>query len=82
MVMEKPHASIYRLLLKPGEKTGLHKHNLAFTRVYVNGGKLLNSAGDTYIAEAGDFLWQAGGISHSLENVGEEPVEIIEMQSR
>lgn len=82
MVMEKPHARIYRSLLKPGENTGVDRHNLPFTRVYVNAGKLLNSAGDTYLVDAGDYLWQDAGVEHGLQNVGDEDIEIIEMQWR
>ena len=45
-------------------------------------GKLVDNTGDTNTVEAGEFLWQEGGKSHSYENAGEEPIEIIEMQWR
>lgn len=82
MDLEKPHASVYRIRLKPGEKTGLHQHNLPYTKVYISTGKLVDNTGDTNTVEAGEFLWQEGGKSHSYENAGEEPIEIIEMQWR
>lgn len=79
---EKPHASVYRIILKPGEKTGLHKHNLPFTQVYLSAGKLGSDTGETSLVEAGEFLWHDGGESHRYENAGNETIEIIEMQSR
>jgi quercetin dioxygenase-like cupin family protein len=82
MVMEKPHARVYRISLKPGEKTGLHQHNLPFTQVYVSAGKFFSSAGKTISVEAGEYLWQEGGKSHKFENAGDKTIEIIEMQWR
>ncbi len=79
---EKPHASVYRIRLEPGENSGLHQHNLPFTRVYLSGGKLGNESGEVSSVEAGEFLWQEGGESHRYENAGDTPIEIIEMQSR
>ncbi len=82
MVMEKPHARVYRIRLKPGEKTGLHRHNLPFTQVYVSAGKFLSSAGKTISVEPGEFLWQEGGKSHEFENVGDRTLDIVELQWR
>jgi len=82
MVMEKPHARVYRISLEPGEKTGLHRHNLPFTQVYVTAGKFLSSAGKTMSVAAGEFLWQGGGKSHEFENVGDRTIEIVELQWR
>jgi len=82
LVDEKPHASVYRISLKPGEKSGLHQHNLPFTQVYLSAGKLGNDTDKPTLVEAGEYLWHDGGVSHSYENAGEETIEIIEMQSR
>ncbi len=82
MVIEKPHARVYRISLMPGEKTGIHQHNLPFTQVHVSAGKYYSSAGKTISAEAGEFLWQQGAKGHQYENAGNEAIEIIEMQWR
>ena len=82
LAVEKPHASVYRIILKPGGKTGLHRHNLPFTEVYMSTGKLMSNTGKTTLVEPGKFLWQAGGKSHRHENVGDKTIEIIEMQWR
>jgi quercetin dioxygenase-like cupin family protein len=82
LVDEKSHASVYRIRLDPGEKSGVHQHKLPFTRVYLSGGKLGSETGEPTAFEAGEFLWQGGGVSHRYENAGEEPIEIVEVQAR
>ena len=79
LVMEKPHASVYRIHLQPGEKTGLHSHHLPYTKVYQSAGQVSDSNGNIQQVEAGDFSWQAGGESHSYENAGDNEITIIEM---
>ena len=79
LVMEKPHAGVYRIYLQPGEKAGLHTHHLPYTKVYLSAGKVLDSNGNMQQVEAGDFLWQAGGETHGYENAGDNEITIIEM---
>ena len=79
LVMEKPYASVYRIHLQPGEKTGLHSHHLPYTKVYQSAGQVSDSNGNIQQVEAGDFFWQAGGESHSYENAGDNEITIIEM---
>ena len=82
LVDEKPNASVYRISLKPGEKSGLHQHKLPFTQVYLSSGKLRSDDGEPTSVAAGEFLWQDSGVSHRYENTGEESIDIIEMQAR
>ena len=82
MVMEKDHASVYRIVLDPGEKSGLHRHLLPYTRVYMSNGQLLDSEGITEEVSAGEFQWEQSSDMHSYENTGDAPIEIIEMQWR
>lgn len=79
MLMEKPHASVYRIQLLPGEKTGVHTHHLPYTKVYLSAGELSDGNGNIRYVEAGDFLWQAGGETHSHANTGDNEITIIEM---
>jgi quercetin dioxygenase-like cupin family protein len=82
LVDEKPHARVYRISLKPGEKTGLHRHKLPFTQVYLSAGKLSSGGDKPDSVNAGEFLWQEAGLSHHFENAGNETIEIIEVQAR
>jgi quercetin dioxygenase-like cupin family protein len=82
LVDEKPNASVYRISLKPGEKSGLHQHKLPFTQVYLSSGELRSDDGKPTAVTAGEFLWQDSGVSHRYENIGDESIDIIEMQAR
>lgn len=82
MAMEKPHASVYRIHLKPGESTGTHRHNLPVTHVHLNGGQLKDESGTALQVEPGQFQWHPGGFSHRFQNVGEEAIDIVEVQWR
>ena len=79
---QKAQASVYRIRLAPGEKTGEHRHNLPHAHVFLTDGTLSDGAGGTVPVTAGQFLWQPGGITHAYENRGDQPLEIVEMQWR
>lgn len=82
LVADKSNASVYRISLKPGEKSGLHEHKLPFTAVYLAAGELRSDAGEPTSVAAGEFLWQDSGVSHLYENTGDETIDIIEIQAR
>ena len=79
---QKIHASVYRIRLAPGEKTGVHQHNLPHARVFLTDGILSDGSAGSAAVSAGQFLWQPGGMSHFYENKGDQPLEIVEMQWR
>lgn len=82
LVEQKPQASVYRIRLAPGEKTGEHRHNLPHAHVFLTDGIQSEGSGGTAPVTAGQFLWQPGGITHAYENRGDQPLEIVEMQWR
>lgn len=82
LVDERPNAGVYRISLKPGEKSGMHQHNLPFTRVYLSGGEVRINASAPSVVAAGDYHWEESVQSHRYENVGDETIDIIEIQSR
>jgi quercetin dioxygenase-like cupin family protein len=77
--LEKAHASVYSIKLNPGEKTGIHQHNLPFAAVHLSGGKLIVDSGEAVDIEAGEFTWHESSEGHQFENAGNEAVEIIEV---
>ena len=79
---EKTHASVFRIKLKPGEKTGEHRHHLPHAQVFMNDGVLAGHGGTAQVVTEGQFLWQSGGISHHYENQGSHALEIVEVQWR
>ena len=78
----KPHAGVYRIRLGPGEKTGMHTHNLPFAAVNLTSGELLEENGEEKSVTAGEYHWYEAGLSHHYENTGDESIEIIEIQWR
>ena len=79
-VMARPHASVWRVLLKPGEKSGRHTHKLPFVEVFMNTARLKNRWGKTQHVEAGDFQWFPGNTTRQYENAGDDDLEIILVQ--
>ncbi|NKB36836.1 MAG: hypothetical protein GKR93_06640 [Gammaproteobacteria bacterium] len=82
MAMEKDHASVYRIKLAPGEKSGLHSHNLPYARVFMSDGEIKDQKGKSSVVSAADYLWLEKEGMHSYENAGESELEIIEVQWR
>lgn len=82
LALEKSHAGVYRIQLKPGEKTGIHRHNLPVTQIYLNSGQLIDEEGEIIQVEPGQFQWQVGGFSHRYQNAGDKTIDIIEVQWR
>jgi len=76
---ERPNAGVYRITLQPGQTSGEHTHNTAFTRVYLSSGTLRHSSGESIDVDASDFLWHPGGVTHAYENAGTEVIEIVEV---
>ena len=79
-VMARPHASVWRVNLKPGEKSGRHTHKLPFVEVFMNTARLKNRWGKTQHVEAGDFQWFPGNTTRQYENAGDDDLEIILVQ--
>ena len=79
-VMAKPHASVWRVYLKAGEKSGRHTHKLPFVEVFMNTARLKNQWGKTQHVEAGDFQWYPGDTTRQYVNAGDEDLEIILVQ--
>ena len=81
-VDDKPHASVYRIRLLPGEHTGSHRHRSSVTRVFRTAGTLRDPDGNLLAVKAADFLWQPAGVTHRYENAGTEAIEIVEILAR
>lgn len=79
LLVENERVCIYRLILKPGESTGQHKHAGSFVQVAVSAGRLeIDSAGkklESTNLKPGAFAWNDGPISHSVKNTGSKPFE-------
>ena len=67
-----------RITLNPGCSIGLHEHVNEEEIFYIIKGKgIVNDNGIKKEVEAGDAILTGGGASHSIENTGDEPLELM-----
>lgn len=67
-----------KIVLPKGASIGLHEHKEDFEVYYILEGKGLVDEGDkTIIVNKGDSVYTADGKKHSIENIGQEDLEMI-----
>lgn len=75
-----------RRILAPGESTAMHTHASNGVAVLVTAGRLEISApagaARTSDVKAGAVQWIDAGTTHSLKNVGDAPIEIVDIEPR
>ena len=83
---ENDRVRALRRLLAPGESTGMHTHTSSGVAVLVTAGRLEISsperAARTSDVNAGAVQWIDSGTTHSLKNLGDAPVEILDVEPR
>lgn len=84
VVIDNERVRVERLILEPGQTTGLHKHTLPGLGVAVSGGNVvIESPGQkaqTVELKAGDFRWRDGATTHSIKNIGKSRFEAIDVE--
>lgn len=67
-----------RITINPGCSIGLHEH-LAEEEIFyiINGKGLVNDNGAEKEVAAGDAILTGNGASHSIENIGQEPLVLV-----
>lgn len=69
---------IAKLTLNSGCSIGLHPHENDEEIFYVIKGKgRVDDNGKTYDVSVGDATLTGGGETHSIENIGDEPLEVL-----
>ncbi|MBP6107917.1 MAG: cupin domain-containing protein [Steroidobacteraceae bacterium] len=75
-----------RRILAPGESTDMHTHISSGVAVLVTAGRLEISSPErvarTSDVNAGAVQWIDSGTTHSLKNIGDAPVEIVDVEPR
>jgi quercetin dioxygenase-like cupin family protein len=83
-VLENNRVRVERLVLEPGQSTGMHEHKLSGLGVAVSAGKiLLESPGQkaqTVEFKPGEFRWHTGAITHKLTNTGKTRFEAVDLE--
>jgi len=84
LVFENDRVRAYRLIIEPGQSTGLHSHALSFLNVVVSPGKLVleqpGKRDETMDLQPGTFAWHEGPLRHSLKNAGATRFEAIDIE--
>jgi quercetin dioxygenase-like cupin family protein len=84
LIFENEHVRAYRLILEPGQSTGLHGHALSFLNVVVSPGKVVveqpGKKSETLDVQPGSFVWYEGPLRHSLKNAGAVRIEAIDIE--
>ena len=83
---ENDRVRALRRVLAPGESTAMHTHASSGVAVLVTAGRLEISApagaARTSDIKAGAVQWIDAGTTHSLKNVGDAPIEIVDIEPR
>ncbi|HMF56927.1 MAG TPA: hypothetical protein VK619_11345 [Pyrinomonadaceae bacterium] len=83
LVLENERVRIYRLVLEPGQSTGMHTHALSGLGIAVSAGDIeIESQGQrqTVKFKPGEFRWHTGATTHSLKNVGSTRFEAVDIE--
>jgi quercetin dioxygenase-like cupin family protein len=82
VVLENDRVRVERLVLEPGQTTGMHTHTLSGLGIAVSPGTVvMTQAGQarTVHFNPGDFEWH-GPTVHSLTNAGQSRFEAVEIE--
>ena len=84
IVIENDRVRALRRILVPGESTAMHTHASMGLGVLVTAGRLeistAEAAAKTLDLKAGAVQWIEPGTTHRLKNVGDAPVEIVDIE--
>lgn len=92
VILDNERVRIYRLVLGPGAESMMHTHDLAGLTVVVAGGAVTNSLPATLASAGaaplqskerfrpGDFSWREAGYTHSVKNLEDTAVELVEIE--
>jgi len=67
-----------KILINPGCSIGLHEHvNEEEIFYIISGTGIVNDNGEIKEVQAGDAIITGGGATHSIENTGTQPLELM-----
>jgi quercetin dioxygenase-like cupin family protein len=84
LIFENDRVRAYRLILEPGQSTGLHNHAQAFLNVVVSPGKVVlqqpGKKSESLDLQPGSFVWHEAPLRHSLKNAGAMRFEAVDIE--
>lgn len=84
-IIDNDRVRVYRLSLHPGEATGMHTHLLSGLGVFMTAAEVIvetpgGEKPQRSKPQAGDVLWRAGAVTHSIRNVGKTRLEAVDIE--
>jgi len=84
LVLENDRVRVERVVLEPGQSTGMHEHTLSGLAVAVSAAKILlespGQKGQTVEFKPGEFRWRTGAVTHKLTNTGKTRFEAVDLE--
>lgn len=84
ILIDNDRVRVNRLVLKPGESSKMHTHQLRGLGIVLYDSKIEISGPDgtkrTLEPKAGDHVWQNAGTTHTIKNVGSGVFEAIDIE--
>jgi hypothetical protein len=84
VVIENEHVRVLKVVDPPHRKGRLHEHAMNRVMIYLNDGHIVleyqDGKKDDQKVKAGEVRWSQAGGMHTSENVGANPVEIVEIE--
>ena len=84
VVVDNDQVRVLKVSDLPHHKGQLHEHLMNRVMIYLNAGHMVlqyeNGKTDDQQVKAGEVRWSKAGGKHTSENVGEAPVEIVEIE--
>lgn len=82
ILTDSPYVKVKRLIINPGHRLSLQSHKLRAEHwVVVRGVAAVTVNQDTRQTTYGEYIFVPRGAKHRIACVGDEPVEIIEIQT-
>jgi len=82
-ILENDRVRVYRLSLAPGESIAMHTHPLPGVVVTITAAEIEVTADGksvTHPVKSNDVSWRAGGVTHSIRNVGQTRFEALDIE--
>jgi quercetin dioxygenase-like cupin family protein len=84
LVLENDRVRVERLVLEPGQSTGMHEHKSSGLGVAVSSGKIVvespGQKSQTVEFEPGQFRWHTGAMAHKITNAGKTRFEAVDVE--
>jgi hypothetical protein len=83
-VLDNERVRTWRLVLEPGQSTGLITQHAPGLRVIVQGGEIIETVPGAsergMLLRLGDFYWQEPGAKRTVRNIGRSRIEVVELE--